>query len=147
MVNRKRELPLLFLFVFVDVLGFSLILPLLPYYAATFGATAEGVGLLLGANALTQLLGAPVLGRLSDRYGRKPLLLLSLGGTLGLSAALNSLTRVVAPTVGGFLLGRVGAFAPGALGALLMGWLVYYTWKRVLSVPDLACPTPRGMTE
>ena len=66
-----------------------------------------------------------------------------VGGTLGLSAALNSLTRVVAPPVGGFLLGRVGAFAPGMLGALLMAWLVYYTWKRVLFVPDLACPEPR----
>ena len=401
MPNYRRSLTLLFIFVFVDVLGFSLILPLLPYYAATFGATAEVVGLLLGVNALTQLLGAPVLGRLSDRFGRKPLLLLSLagtvagflmlglarslamlfasrivdgflggnislaqayisdvtegkertkgfgligaafglgfifgpaiggalagggnyalpalvaaglsllnllgvlvwlpeslpraererrarepraafslrvlwealslpcvgpllqtqlffslaftlfetvfslfarerlgldarttsfvltyvgilvvlvqgvgirllvrrftdkqlvfggsallalsllawafspslevllvvlaplalasgvlrvavntaltrsvwpeevGGTLGLSAALSSLTRVVAPTVGGFLLGRVGTFAPGVLGALLMAWLVYYTWKRVLFVPDLACPAPR----
>jgi len=66
-----------------------------------------------------------------------------VGGTLGLSAALNSLTRVVAPTVGGFLLGRVGAFAPGLLGAFLMAWLVYYTWRRVLFVPDLECPAPR----
>lgn len=403
--RSQRALTLLFLFVFVDVLGFSLILPLLPYYAATFGATAEGVGLLLGANALTQLVGAPILGRLSDRYGRKPLLLLSLGGTvvafvmlglarslamliisrivdgllggnislaqayisdvtegkertkgfglmgaafglgfifgpamggalagggnyalpalvaaglaflnwlgvlvwlpesllpeerarrerepraaftiralwealrlpcvgpllqtqlffslaftifetvfslfarerleldaratsfvltyvgvlvvvvqgigirllvrrftdrqlvfggsallalallgwglapslavllivliplalasgvlrvaintaltrsvwpeevggtLGLSAALNSLTRVIAPTVGGVLLGRVGTSAPGVLGALLMAWLVYYTWKRVLFVPDLACPPPRAMLD
>lgn len=401
MRNNRRALTLLFLFVFVDVLGFSLILPLLPYYAATFGATAEVVGLLLGANALTQLLGAPILGRLSDRFGRKPLLLLSLagtvvgflmlglarslamlfasrivdgflggnislaqayisdvtdgkertkgfgligaafglgfifgpamggvlagggnyalpalvaaglsllnllgvllglseslppeererrarnpraafslqilwetlrlpcvgpllqtqlffslaftlfetvfslfarerlgldarttsfvltyvgilvvlvqgvgirllvrrftdkqlvfggsallalsllawafsqslgmllavlaplalasgvlrvavntaltrsvwpeevGGTLGLSASLSSLARVVSPTVGGFLLGQVGAFTPGVLGALLMAWLVYYTWKRVLFVPDLACPMPK----
>ncbi len=402
MPDSRRALTLLFFFVFVDVLGFSLILPLLPYYAATFGATAEEVGLLLGANALTQLLGAPILGRLSDRYGRKPMLLLSLagtvvgflmlglarslamlfasrivdgflggnislaqayisdvtegkertkrfgligasfglgfifgpalggalagggdyalpalvaagvatlnwlgvliwlpeslpreererraqepraafslrvlweslglpcvgpllqtqffyslafalfetvfalfarerlrldarttsfvltyvgilvvlvqgvgirllvrrftdkqmvfggsallalsllawaltpslgvllivlaplalasgvlrvaintaltrsvwpeevGGTLGLSAALGSLTRVIAPTVGGFLIGRVGAPAPGVLGAVLMAWLVYYTWKKVLFVPDMACPLPRG---
>ena len=402
MPTHRRSLTLLFVFVFVDVLGFSLILPLLPYYAATFGATAEVVGLLLGVNALTQLLGAPILGRLSDRFGRKPLLLLSLagtvvgflmlglarslsmlfasrivdgllggnislaqayisdvtegkertkgfgligaafglgfifgpaiggalagagnyalpalvaaglsllnllgvlvwlpeslppaererrarqpraafslrvlwealslpcvgpllqtqlffslaftlfetvfslfarerlgldarttsfvltyvgvlvvlvqgvgirllvrsfsdkqlvfggsvllalsllawafspslvvllvvlaplalasgilrvavntaltrsvwpeevGGVLGLSAALNSLTRVIAPTVGGLLLGRVGAFAPGVLGALLMAWLVYYTWNRVLFVPDLVCPAPKG---
>jgi hypothetical protein len=41
------------------------------------------------------------------------------------------------------LLGRLGAFAPGMLGALLMAWLVYYTWKKVLFVPDLACPRPR----
>ena len=78
----RRQLGLLFLFVFVDVLGFSLILPLLPYYANTFGASDTVVGLLLGANALTQLVGAPIIGRLSDRYGRRPLLLLSLTGTV-----------------------------------------------------------------
>ena len=131
MPNYRRSLTLLFIFVFVDVLGFSLIPPLLPYYAATFGATAEVVGLLLGVNALTQLLGAPTLGR-------KPLLRVAVntaltrsvwpeevGRTLGLSSALSSLTRVVAPTVGGFLPGRVGTFAPGVLGALLTAWLAY----------------------
>ncbi len=402
MKRPHRSLLLITLFVFVDVLGFSLILPLLPYYAATFGATPEVVGLILGANALAQLVGAPILGRLSDRFGRKPLLVVSLastviaflmlglarslgmifasrvvdglfggnislaqayisdvtdgkertkgfgligaafglgfifgpalggtlafgenyarptllaaalsflnligvliwlpeslpreererrarepraafslqalwdalrlpcvgpllqtqlffslaftifetvfalfaqvrlkldaritsyvltyvgvlvvlvqgvgihllvrrfsdkqlvfggsallalslvgwalvpslpwllvvlaplalasgtlrvavnsaltrsvwpeevGGALGLSAALGSLSRIISPTVGGFLLGQVGAAAPGLLGAALMGWLVYYTWRRVLFVPDLACPVPRG---
>ena len=81
-MDTRRRLALLFLFVFIDVLGFSLILPLLPYYADTFNATESVVGLLLAANALTQLVGAPVLGRLSDRYGRRPLLILSLAGTL-----------------------------------------------------------------
>jgi len=66
-----------------------------------------------------------------------------VGGTLGLSASLGSLARVFSPAVGGFLLGRVGAAAPGVLGAFLMGWLVYYTWKQVLFVPDLDCPAPR----
>ncbi len=109
MSDNRRNLTLLFLFVFVDVLGFSLILPLLPYYAATFGAQAEVVGLLLGANALTQLLGAPILGRLSDRHGRKPLLLLSLAGTvagflmLGLARSLAMLfaSRIVDGFLGG----------------------------------------------
>jgi DHA1 family tetracycline resistance protein-like MFS transporter len=64
------------------VLGFSLLLPLLPFYAAAFDATPTVVGLLLGANALTQLVGAPILGRLSDRYGRRPLLILSITGTV-----------------------------------------------------------------
>lgn len=108
-MRGKRPLALLFAFVFVDVLGFSLILPLLPYYASAFGATAEVVGLLLGANALTQLLGAPLLGRLSDRFGRKPLLLLSLAGTvvgflmLGLARSLAMLfaSRIVDGILGG----------------------------------------------
>ncbi len=79
---RKQLLQIL-IFVFVDVLGFSLILPLLPYYADTFGASATVIGFLLASNAVTQLLGAPVLGRLSDRYGRRPLLIVSLIGTVG----------------------------------------------------------------
>ncbi len=78
----KRRMVLIFLFVVVDVLGFSLILPLLPYYARTFGASSFVVGLLVASNAVTQLVGAPVIGRLSDRYGRRPLLILSISGTV-----------------------------------------------------------------
>jgi len=77
------QLALILGYVFIDMLGFSLILPLLPFYATSFGATPTIVGLLLAANATTQLIGAPVMGRLSDRYGRRPLLLISIAGTLG----------------------------------------------------------------
>ncbi len=63
-----------------------------------------------------------------------------VGGTLGLSTALGGLARGISLTVGGLLLGRVGPWAPGALGALLIAWLVYYTWQRVLFDPDLDCP-------
>jgi DHA1 family tetracycline resistance protein-like MFS transporter len=78
----KKPLILIFLFVFIDVIGFSLILPLLPYYAETFNATTSSVGLLLAANALAQFIGAPMIGRLSDRYGRRPLLIISIAGTV-----------------------------------------------------------------
>ena len=77
----KRQLWLILLYTFIDVLGFSLILPLLPFYAATFDASPAVVGLLLAANAATQLIGAPLIGRFSDRYGRKPMLLVSIAGT------------------------------------------------------------------
>jgi DHA1 family tetracycline resistance protein-like MFS transporter len=71
----------IFIVVFVDMLGFGLILPLLPYYAETFGATPLVIGFLVASYAAASLVGAPVLGRLSDRFGRRPILLLSVAGT------------------------------------------------------------------
>jgi len=79
-VSRSR-LSTIFVIVFIDLLGFSLILPLLPYYAETFGADPIVVGLLVASYAAAQLVGAPLLGRLSDRYGRRPILLVSIFGT------------------------------------------------------------------
>jgi MFS transporter, DHA1 family, tetracycline resistance protein len=79
-MDKKRLFSIL-LVVFIDLLGFSLILPLLPYYAETFNASKFTTGLLIAVYALMQLIGAPVLGRLSDRYGRRPILLVSVFGT------------------------------------------------------------------
>src|SRR5512136_1174476 len=78
---KKARLINIFIVVFVDLLGFSLILPLLPYYAQKFGATPVVVGLLTASYAAASLVGAPLLGRLSDRIGRRLVLLLSVGGT------------------------------------------------------------------
>ncbi len=91
----RRQLLLVFGFVFLDLLGYSLILPLLPYYAGTFGASLTLVGLLGTVNALGQLVAAPVIGRLSDRYGRRPLLIFSLAGTVA-SFMLLGLARSLA---------------------------------------------------
>jgi DHA1 family tetracycline resistance protein-like MFS transporter len=79
---QKRPLISIFLVVFIDLLGFSFILPLLPYIAETFGATPLITGLLTASYAAAQLIGAPILGRLSDRFGRRPILLFSIAGTL-----------------------------------------------------------------
>jgi MFS transporter, DHA1 family, tetracycline resistance protein len=78
---NKKMLFSVILVVFIDLLGFSLILPLLPYYAKSFGANGFVTGLLVASYAAMQLIGAPLLGRLSDRYGRRPILLVSIFGT------------------------------------------------------------------
>ncbi|MFN2146020.1 MAG: MFS transporter, partial [Anaerolineales bacterium] len=79
---KNKPLFAIFLIVFIDLLGFGLILPLLPYYAETFGASDTVIGLLVASYAAAQLIGAPLLGRFSDRWGRRPILIVSLAGTL-----------------------------------------------------------------
>lgn len=78
---KTSRLINIFLVVFVDLLGFGLILPLLPYYAETFGASPFLIGLIVASYAAASLVGAPLMGRLSDRHGRRPILLLSVAGT------------------------------------------------------------------
>ncbi len=73
------------LIVLIDMLGFAIIIPLLTFYAASFGATEFQTGLLVSSYALMQMISAPILGRLSDRFGRRPVFLISIFGTfLGL---------------------------------------------------------------
>lgn len=78
---NKKSLALLFSVVFMDMVGFGFIIPLLPDYIARFGGAPGLVGLLSSVYALGQFVAAPIVGRLSDRFGRKPLLLVSIGGT------------------------------------------------------------------
>ena len=80
-LDFKRLLPILVI-VFVDLLGLSIIIPLLPLFAARFSATPLVVGILQASYPLMQFVGAPILGRLSDRFGRKPILIVSQLGTL-----------------------------------------------------------------
>jgi MFS transporter, DHA1 family, tetracycline resistance protein len=80
--SERRALLPIFLIVLVDILGMTIILPLLPFYAQEFGADYWQVGVLIATFAACQLLSGPILGQLADRFGRKPLLLLSQLGTL-----------------------------------------------------------------
>ncbi len=112
---KNSRLLTIFVIVFVDLLGFSLILPLLPYYAETYGATPLIVGLLVASYAAAQLVGAPLLGRLSDRFGRRPVLLLSVTGTL-----IGFLLLGFAEPLGRLLAGWV---APQAVNAVIVGIL------------------------
>jgi len=77
-----RPLVIIFLTIFVNLVGFGIIVPLLPYYAETFGASPFVIGLLFAVFSLCQLLAAPALGDFSDRYGRRPVLIFSLAGTV-----------------------------------------------------------------
>ena len=77
----KSPLLPIFLIVSVDVLGLTIILPLLPFYAEKFGASPAVVGLLVSTYAFCQLIAGPMLGRMSDHMGRRPLLLVSQVGT------------------------------------------------------------------
>jgi DHA1 family tetracycline resistance protein-like MFS transporter len=81
-LNFKRILPILVI-VLVDLMGLSIIIPLLPLYAARFGSSPLIIGILQATYPMMQFLGAPILGRLSDRFGRKPVLVVSQIGTLG----------------------------------------------------------------
>ena len=75
-------LVIIFLTVFVNLVGFGIIIPLLPFYAQTFGASPLVIGLLFASFSLSQLVAAPILGDLSDRWGRRPVLIFSLVGTV-----------------------------------------------------------------
>ncbi len=67
---------------FTEIIGFSLILPFMPYMAEEFGASPAIVGLIIGVFSLCQFISAPIIGKLSDHYGRKPLLIISQLSTL-----------------------------------------------------------------
>ena len=75
-LDMRRVLPV-FALVFVDVLGLTIVLPLLHLYGAAFGGGALEIGLIAAAFPMAQLIGVPFMGALSDRFGRKPLLLIS----------------------------------------------------------------------
>ncbi|MEM7051007.1 MAG: MFS transporter [Acidobacteriota bacterium] len=76
--SHRKPLAVLFFTVLIDLLGFGMILPLLPFYAQEFGASDFQIGLLLAAFSAAQLVMAPILGILSDRYGRRPVLLTAI---------------------------------------------------------------------
>ncbi|RMH18567.1 MAG: MFS transporter [Acidobacteria bacterium] len=106
---HRASLAVVYLVVFLDLLGFGIILPSLPYFARQLGASGLLLGILFTSYSLAQLIGAAFLGRLSDRFGRRPVLLLSLlGATLamvasGLAHALPALVlaRALAGLFGG----------------------------------------------
>src|SRR5205809_5005802 len=77
---RKPSLLVVFLTVFIDLIGFGIVLPLLPIYSRNFGASGWMIGVVMAAFSAMQFVFAPAWGRLSDRIGRRPVLLVSTAG-------------------------------------------------------------------
>jgi DHA1 family tetracycline resistance protein-like MFS transporter len=106
-------MPILFLVVFVDLIGFGLLIPLLPFYVQRVGETADVITAVLGLYSLAQFLAAPVWGALSDRFGRKPVLVAtSFGFTASylLLAFADNLPLLIASRVfGGLMAGNIAA--------------------------------------
>ena len=98
-------LVIIFVTVFIDLLGFGIIIPLLPFYAESFGASALAIGLLGTSFSLMQFLFSPIWGRWSDRIGRKPIILVGLLGSclsyVTLALANTLLLLFIARIVGG----------------------------------------------
>jgi DHA1 family tetracycline resistance protein-like MFS transporter len=86
---KKPSVLIIFLTVFIDLVGFGIIIPILPLYATQHGATPFQLGALLASYSVMQFVFAPILGSLSDRVGRKPVLAASLLGTSVASVALG----------------------------------------------------------
>jgi len=79
--KKYRNLNPLWISVFVDILGFSIVLPFLPFFIAEFNTSPAVIGFLLSSNAIFGFFFGPLLSKLSDTYGRKPMMLISLAGT------------------------------------------------------------------
>jgi MFS transporter, DHA1 family, multidrug resistance protein len=106
-MKTKNALPILFLVMFLVYIGFGIIIPVLPFYAEKIGATPTQLGLLMAVYSFMQLLFAPMWGRISDRIGRKPVMLLGVSG-LAISFFLMAISTKLwmlfaARIIGGFL--------------------------------------------
>ncbi|WP_246983739.1 MFS transporter [Halorientalis marina] len=99
--SNRRALAAVVAVVFIDLVGFGIVIPILPFYVRSFGVSDVFIGLLAASYSLMQFVSAPYLGRLSDERGRRPVIMLSLAGSavawvlFGLGAELQSLFGLV----------------------------------------------------
>ncbi|MCH7865219.1 MAG: MFS transporter, partial [Proteobacteria bacterium] len=104
---------ILFFIVFIDLVGFGIIIPLLPFYGEYYQATPFMVGLLMATYSFTQFIAAPFWGRLSDRVGRRPVLLVSLAGATAAYVLLGFADTLwvlfTARAAGGAMAGNISA--------------------------------------
>src|SRR2546425_1880081 len=102
----RSRVAVIFFTVLIDLIGFGIVIPIVPYYAKQFGASGFAFGALLGVYSLMQFFAAAVLGRLSDRVGRRPVLLttmvLNTGGYLLFAFAGSYWALFASRVIGGF---------------------------------------------
>jgi len=120
--HGRRALGVLFLVVFVDLLGFGMVIPTMPLYARHFGVSEAVTGLLSASYSAMQLIFAPIWGRLSDRYGRRPMLLGSIAMT-----AVGFLGYALAPSFEWLLVSRLFAGAATANLAIARAYVADVT--------------------
>jgi multidrug resistance protein len=148
-MSSIRRLWVLMATVFVDMIGFLMVLPLLPFYAERLGASPSIIGALVSTFAFAQLTTAPIWGRLSDRYGRRPII---IGGLLASAAAYTVfafaqsvwmllLSRLI-QGAGGGTIGVVQAYVTDSVEpeerSKALGWLTAATSAGVMIGPGIA---------
>ena len=121
---RKASLTLIFFTVFIDLMGFGILIPILPTFASKeLNITDFGIGVIVAAYSLVQFLFNPVLGKLSDRYGRKPLILISLSCTIAsyiiFAFSHSFLILLLSRVLGGFGGSNIGGTESGKPGRAL----------------------------
>jgi MFS family permease len=146
--DQFRRLAVLIAVNFVDMIGFMIVLPLLPFYALKLQATPETIGRLIASFSIAQLLAAPIWGRVSDRYGRRPALLIGLSASamayvvfgLATSVWLLLLSRLV-QGAGGGTTGVAQAYVADTVEpadrARALGWLSAATSAGVMVGPAI----------
>ncbi len=122
MTRRRSALAILFVIVFIDLLGFGMVVPVMALYAEKLGASKESTGWLMTGYSAMQFLFTPIWGRLSDRLGRRPLLLGSIAMT-----AVAFLGYAIAPSFGWLLASRVFAGAATANIAIAQAYIADVT--------------------
>src|SRR5439155_1861091 len=112
-LGLSRPMALMLFTVFLDLLGIGLIFPIGPFYASAFGASSFDAGLVLSMFSVAQFLTIPILGGLSDRYGRRPVLLIGIAGEvvgyLLFGTAISLTMLYVSRLVAGASSGNIGA--------------------------------------
>lgn len=111
--SARRQMSALFLIVFISLVGFGIVLPAFPFFGTMVGATPGQTTLAMAAYSFGQFVGAPLWGKLSDRYGRRPILIASLLGAIVsyivMAHARDIVTLGAARLIGGLMAGNIAA--------------------------------------